>query len=87
MDFDFLATNYVNVLPWPSHSPDLTPIEYILDFLNRKVRARDPPLPPQYNTRAETGASRGTEQHSFGDCQPFNQLNASNDPNSHCCLR
>ena len=46
VDFDFLATDYVNVLPWPVHSQDLSPIEYILDHLNRNVRARDPPILP-----------------------------------------
>ena len=40
---DFLATNHVNVLPWPAYSPDLSPIEHIWDILDRKVRARDPP--------------------------------------------
>ena len=40
---DFLATNHVNVLPWPAYSPDLSPIEHIWDILDRKVRALDPP--------------------------------------------
>ena len=40
---DYLATNHVNVLPWPAYSPDLSPIEHIWDILDRKVRARDPP--------------------------------------------
>ena len=26
---NFLAQNYVNVLPWPALSPDMNPIEYI----------------------------------------------------------
>ena len=39
---DFLATNHVNVLPWPAYSPDLLPIEHIWDILDRKVQAHDP---------------------------------------------
>ena len=35
---EFLATNHVNVLPWPAYiSPDLSPIEHIWDILHRKV--------------------------------------------------
>ena len=36
----FLNRNNVNVLPWPAVSPDMNPIEHILDYLGRKVRAR-----------------------------------------------
>ena len=36
----FLNRNNVNVLPWPSVSPDMNPIEDIWDYLGRKVRAR-----------------------------------------------
>ena len=36
----FLKRNNVNVLPWPAVSPDMNPIEHILDYLGRKVRAR-----------------------------------------------
>ena len=39
---DFLATNHVNVLPWPAYSPDLSPIEHIWDIIDRKVRACHP---------------------------------------------
>lgn len=43
ISMDFLATNNVNVLPWPAYSPDLSPIEHLWDVLDRKVRTRDPP--------------------------------------------
>ena len=36
----FLNRNNVNVLPWPAVSPDMNLIEYIWDYLGRKVRAR-----------------------------------------------
>ena len=36
----FLNRNDVNVLPWPSVSPDMNPIEHIWDYLDRKVRVR-----------------------------------------------
>ena len=36
----FLNKNNVNVVPWPAVSPDMNPIEYIWDYLGRKVRAR-----------------------------------------------
>ena len=36
----FLNRNNVNVLPWPAVSPDMNPIEHILDYLGSKVRAR-----------------------------------------------
>ena len=35
----FLNRNNVNVLPRPAVSPDINPIEYIWDYLGRKVRA------------------------------------------------
>ena len=37
----FLNRNNVNVLHWPSVSPDINPIEHIWDYLGRKVRARE----------------------------------------------
>ena len=40
---DFLQDRNVNVLPWPSKSPD--PIEYVWDLLDRRVRARA--IPPR----------------------------------------
>ena len=33
----FLNRNNVNVLPWPTVSPDMNPIEHIWDYLGRKV--------------------------------------------------
>ena len=30
------------MLPWPSCSPDINPIEHVWDVIGRKVRARGP---------------------------------------------
>ena len=38
---DLLQASRINILPRPSCSPDLNPIEHIWDVIGRKVRARD----------------------------------------------
>ena len=43
----FLTANNVNVMEWPSMSPDLSPIEHIWDELDRRVRANQPTNLPQ----------------------------------------
>ena len=40
---NFLATNRIPVLDWPSLSPDMSPIEHVWDELTRRISARHQP--------------------------------------------
>ena len=37
---EFLNQNHIRVLPWPTLSPDMSPIEQLFDELSRRVRCR-----------------------------------------------
>jgi hypothetical protein len=42
---DFLQDRNIRVLPWPTTSQNLSPIEHVWDLLDRSVRARA--IPPR----------------------------------------
>jgi transposase len=43
LTMDYLEQNNINVLPWPSKSPDLDLIVHLYDHLDKRVRQRQPP--------------------------------------------
>ena len=49
----FFAANNVNVLPWTTRSPDLSPIEHLWDHLGQRIRRRpNPPMNTDQLVRA-----------------------------------
>ena len=38
----FLQQEAVQTIPWPAMSPDMNPIEYVWDFIDRKINQRNP---------------------------------------------
>jgi transposase len=38
----FLQQEAVQTIPWPAMSPDMNPIEYVWDFIGRKINQRNP---------------------------------------------
>ncbi|GFU26194.1 uncharacterized protein TNCV_5106301 [Trichonephila clavipes] len=40
---DFCSTQHMQHPPWPTYSPDMSPIEHVWDFVGRGL-ARDPHL-------------------------------------------
>ena len=46
----------VKVLPWPSKSPDLNPVEHIWDYIDRMVRRRGPVNVRQYYSNLQWNA-------------------------------
>ena len=43
LTMDYLEQNNINVLPWPSKSPDLNPIKHLWHHLDKGVHPRQPP--------------------------------------------
>jgi hypothetical protein len=50
LSMNFLQTNNVNTLPWPSRSPDLAPIEHASDMLNNSLQELENALIIEWST-------------------------------------
>ena len=77
----FLQTHRIKVLPWPSKSPDLNPVEHVWDDINRMVRRRGPVNVRQYYSNLQWNAiAQQTCMRNVASmrsrCQAFTQANS-----------
>lgn len=76
VNVDFLACHNVTVLPWPSRSPDLNPVDHLWDRLEKCVCMRQP-APQTFLQK---------QQALQGPNLTFNSINAetTNDGHTRC---
>ena len=60
---NLLQAHRVKVLPWPSKSPDLNPVEHIWDDIDMMVRRRDPVNVRQYYSNLQFAMERNCTAH------------------------
>ena len=79
----FLHAKNINVMDWPSMSPDLSPIEHVWDMLDRGIHQH--PVQPQTFTATGTGAHSGVEWFAFECYPPLYWVNGSSLRGSYLC--
>ena len=55
---DYLQQEAIDVIPWPSLSPDMNPIEHVWDQIGRNINELDPPCQNLNELRAALIAQR-----------------------------